>query len=146
MTAGRTRTLRGQLTVIAGGTAKQQLIVDDGLLNRGYKVVEWYIWENGGSPTQFAAALSMQPVLAANDMDASNNTQIGWIWQSNITQGGGIKESILDPNHVIVRDLYVTIMNAANDDYNFMIVVEEMAISDDEAIINIIKEGSQALN
>lgn len=146
MRAGRTRTLRGQLTVTAGGTAKQQLIVDDGLLNRGYKVVEWYLWENGGSPTQFAGVLSMQPVLAADDMDASNNTQIGWIWQSNITQGGGIKESILDPNHVIVRDLYVTIMNAANDDYNFMIVVEEMAISDDEAIINIIKEGSQALN
>lgn len=144
MMAGRIRTLRGQLTVTAGGTAKQQLIVDDGLLNRGYKVIDWYLWENGGSPTQFAGVLSMQPVLAADDMKADDNTQIGWIWQSNITQGGGIKESILDPNHIIVRDLYVTIMNAANDDYNFMVVVEEVSITSDEAIINIIKEESQS--
>lgn len=144
MKAGRIRTLRGQLNVTGGGTAKAQLIVDDGLLNRGYKVLKWYLWENGGTPTQFAGVLSMQPVLAAADMKADDNTQIGWIWQSNITQGGGIKESILDPNHVIVRDLYVTIMNAANDDYNFMVVVEEMAITNDEAIINIIKEESQS--
>lgn len=144
MMAGRIRTLRGQLTVTAGGTAKQQLIVDDGLLNRGYKVLDWYLWENGGSPTQFAGVLSMQPVLAANDMKADDNTQIGWIWQSSITQGGGIKETILDPNHIIVRDLYVTIMNANNDDYNFMVVVEEVSITSDEAIINIIKEESQS--
>ena len=144
MKAGRIRTLRGQLSVDGGGTAKAQLIVDDGLLNRGYKVLKWCLWENGGSPTQFAGVLSMQPVLAAADMKADDNTQIGWIWQSNITQGGGIKESILDPNHVIVRDLYVTIMNAATDDYNFMVVVEEMEITNDEAIINIIKEESQS--
>jgi len=145
MKAGRTRTLRGQFTVTAGGTAKQQLIVDDGLINRGYKVKEWYLWEDSGSPTQFSGILSMQSVNAANDMDASNNTQIGWVWQSNITQGGGIKEYILDPDHVIVRDLFVTITGAANDNYNFMIVVEEMTITDDQAIINIIKEGSQSL-
>jgi len=144
MRAGRIRTLRGQLTVTAGGTAKQQLIVDDGLLNRGYKVLDWYLWENGGTPTQFASVLSMQPVIAGNDMKADDNTQIGWIWQSNITQGGGIKETILDPNHIIVRDLYVTIMNANNDDYNFMVVVEEVSITSDEAIINIIKEESQS--
>lgn len=141
----RTRTLRGQIEVTAGGTAKQQLIVDDGLLNRGYKVVDWHMWENGGSPTQFCATLSMLPVIAAGDMNAADGSQIGWIWQSNITQGGGIKETILDPDHIIVRDLYVTIMNAANDDYNFMVVVEEYDISNDEAIINIIKEGSQSL-
>ena len=144
MRAGRIRTLRGQLTVTGGGTAKQQLIVDDGLLNLGYKVLEWYLWENGGSPTQFSGVLSMQPVLAANDMKADDNTQIGWIWQSNISSGGGIKETILDPNHIIVRDLYVTITNANNDDYNFMVVVEEVAITSDEAIINIIKEESQS--
>jgi len=145
MKATRLRTLRGQLTVTAGGTAKQQLIVDDGLINVGYKVKEFYMWEDSGSPTQFGGILSMQPIIAANDMDASNNSQIGWVWQSNITQGGGIKEYILDPDHVIVRDLYVTITGASNDNYNFMIVVEEYAITDDEAIINIIKEGSQSL-
>ena len=145
MKSSRVRTLRGQLTVSAGGTAKQQLIVDDGLINRGYKVVNWYLWENGGSPTQFAGVLSMQPIITANDMDASNNTQIGWIWQSRITEGGGIKETILDPNHIIVRDLYVTITNASNDDYNFLIELEELPISNETAIMSIIKEGSQSL-
>ena len=143
MKATRTRTLRGQLEVTAGGTAKAQLIVDDGLLNRGYKVTGFFVWENSGSPTQFNAVLSMSPSLAADDMDASNNNQIAWAWQAT---SGGWKEYILDPDHVIVRDLFVTVKDASNDFYNYMIVVEEYAITDDEAIINIIKEGSQALN
>ena len=143
MKATRTRTLRGQLEVTAGGTAKAQLIVDDGLLNRGYKVTGFYVWENSGSPTQFNAVLSMSPSLAADDMDASNNNQIAWAWQAT---SGGWKEYILDPDHVIVRDLFVTVKDASNDFYNYMIVVEEYSITDDEAIINIIKEGSQSLN
>ena len=135
----RTRTLRGQLEVTAGGTAKAQLIVDDGLLNRGYRVTGFFVWENSGSPTQFNAVLSMSPVT---DMDASKNNQIAWAWQAT---SGGWKEYILDPNHVIVRDLFVTVSDASNDFYNYMIVVEEYAITDDEAIMNIIKEGSQSL-
>lgn len=139
----KTRTLRGQIEVTAGGTGKQQLIVDDGLLNRGYKVVGFYVWENSGSPTQFNATLSMQPSLAADDMDASNNSQIAWVWQAT---SGGWKEYILDPDHIIVRDLYVTIKDASNDKYNFMVVVDQLSISNDTAIMSIIKEGSQALD
>jgi len=60
-------------------------------------------------------------------------------------QSGGFKEYILDPDHVIVRDLFVTVKDASNDFYNYMVVVEEYSITDDEAIINIIKEGSQSL-
>ncbi|GAH06442.1 unnamed protein product, partial [marine sediment metagenome] len=138
-------TLRGQVEVTAGGTAKAQLIVDDGLINRGYKVIGFYVWENSGSPTQFNAVLSTQPSLAADDMDASNGAQIAWVWQGSSTNGWSWKEYILDPDHVIVRDLYVTIKDASNDFYNYMIVVEEMSITADEAIINIIKEGSQSL-
>jgi|TARA_R110001592_G_scaffold333371_1_gene617162 hypothetical protein len=138
----RTRTLRGQLEVTAGGTAKAQLIVDDGLLNRGYRVTGFFVWENSGSPTQFNAVLSMSPVTVGTDMDASKNNQIAWAWQAT---SGGWKEYILDPNHVIVRDLFVTVSDASNDFYNYMIVVEEYAITDDEAIMNIIKEGSQSL-
>jgi len=142
MRATRVRTLRGQLQVTAGGTAKAQLILDDGRINLGYKVIEFYVWENSGSPTQFNAVLSMLPSLAADDMDASIGSQIAWAWQGT---SGGFKEYILDPDHVIVRDLFVTVKDASNDFYNYMVVVEEYSITDDEAIINIIKEGSQSL-
>lgn len=142
----RVRTLRGQIEVTAGGTGKQQIIVDDGLLNRGYKVIGFYVWENSGSPTQFNATLSMLPSLAADDMDASNNSQIGWVWQGSSTNGWSWKEYILDPDHIIVRDLYVTLKDAANDKYNFMVVVEQMSITPDEAIMSIIKEESQGFD
>ena len=141
MKATRTRTLRGQLEVTGGGTAKAQLIVDDGLLNRGYKVTGFYVWENSGSSTQFNAVLSMLPHFG-DDMNAADNSQIAWAWQAAT---GGWKEYILDPDHIIVRDLHITLNDASNDFYNFMVVVEEYAITNDEAIINIIKEGSQSL-
>lgn len=140
----RVRTLRGQIKV-TGGTGKQQLIVDDGLINRGYKVIGFYVWEHEGRNVAFNASLSMQPSLAASQMDASDNSQIAWVWQGSAASGWGWKEYILDPDHIIVRDLYVTVKDAADDLYNFMVEVEEYAISNDEAIINIIKEGSQSL-
>lgn len=138
----RVRTLRGTITT-TGTSAKRQLIVDDGLLNRGYKVTGFFVWSaTGGS--SFVATLSMNPKTAGNGMLAGNNSEIGWTW----TDGGvDMYQRVLDPDHVIVRDLHITLENVSSgEDFSFMVVVEEYSISDDEAIMNIIKEGSQALD
>lgn len=139
----RTHTLRGQLTVASGATtSKKTLIVDDGRINTGYKIRDFFVWCAMTSNSDFNAQLSMQPIILGGGSDASDNTQIAWVQQPSAL----FKEYIIDPDHIIVRDLYITLQQADPDDYNYMIVMDEYDISDDEAIINIIKEGSQALD
>lgn len=137
----RTRTLRGTITT-TGTSAKRQLIVDDGLINRGYKVTGFFVW-SALAGSSFVATLSMNPKVAGVGMQAEDNSEIGWTFTDGSLRS---YQRILDPDHIIVRDLHVTLESvSADEDFNYMIVVEEFAITDDEAIINIIKEGSQSL-
>jgi hypothetical protein len=143
MKATRTRTLRGSIDVV-GNTGKTQILVDDGNINRGYKVTDFFIFSfNGKIP--FNANLAFSPqVLASEYMDTGNNAQFAWTW----LDGGADApiQRIIDPDHVAVRDMFISIEDVTTDGrFNYMIVVEEYAISDEEAIINIIKEGSQSL-
>ena len=144
MKATRTRTLRGRIDIAAGSTAKLQILVDDGNINIGYKVQRFHLWGFTGT-TSFVAYLSFQPqLLGAKKMDSSNNSQFAWTWLGG-SNGSAIYE-IIDPDHVAVRDMFITIEDAGGAEaFNYMIEVEEYAITDDEAIINIIKEGSQSL-
>jgi hypothetical protein len=142
MKATRTRTLRGTITT-TGTSAKRQLIVDDGLINRGYKVTGFFVW-SALAGSSFVATLSMNPKIVGNGMQAGDNSEIGWTFADGNLNS---YQRILDPDHIIVRDLYVTLESvSASEDFNFMIVVEEYSITDEEAIINIIKEGSQSLD
>ena len=137
----RTRTLRGQIFP-SSGDGKFQILVDDGLLNRGYKVNGFFVWSKTGAET-FNAALSFRPVNPSSDMDAADNSQFAWSWKSNV---GAPQETFIDPDHIAVRDMHVTIMGASSDVlFNYVVSIEEYAITDDEAIINIIKEGAQSL-
>lgn len=137
----RTRTLRGQI-LPSSGFGKKQILVDDGLINRGYKVTGFFVWAISGQET-FNAALSFAPVIAASKMDAADNSQFAWSWKANLSSP---QEAFIDPDHVAVRDMHVTIMNTNADLlFNYVVIIEEYDISNDEAIMNIIKEGAQSL-
>ena len=138
----RTRTLRGQI-LPSSGSGKAQIIVDDGLINRGYKVTGFFVWSSAGGDS-FNATLSFNPVVAATVMDAGDNSQFAWAWKSG--SAAAPQEYLIDPDHVAVRDMYVTLFQTGADVlFNYMVVVEEYSISNDEAILNIIKEGGQSL-
>ena len=144
MKATRTRTLRGRIDIASGSTAKLQILVDDGNINIGYKVKAFHLWGFTGT-TSFVAYLSFAAqTLGAKFMDASNNSQFAWTWLGG-ANGSAIYQ-IIDPDHIAVRDMFITIESAGGaEPFNYMIEVEEYNITDDEAIINIIKEGSQSL-
>ena len=155
---GRVRTLRGQITAV-GGKAEKQLILNDQLINRGLRVTGFFVWPtvcDRQSSRQFNAILSYAKLNSANVlMDAGDNTQLGWSFQSNTTStpapGGvpsafsGYFNQLLDPDHIINRDLFVSLRLSDNHTYNYMVVCELMELTDDEAIITIIKENSQSL-
>ena len=148
MKFGKLRTLRGQITVV-GGVARKELIVSDGLVNFGLKINKFVVWnENtpgGFSDQQLTAILSLDTIISGANMNASDNRQFAWYQSSMSAAQGGIipPYGIIDPDHIINRDLFLTMDNSTNGIYNYLIEAQVVELSDDEAIITIIKETSQ---
>ena len=135
----RTRTLRGQLT----DTNVKQLIVDDGRLTNGYIVREFYAWVNGASADGVYVVLGKEYDMVAGG-DASDSRQIAWAGNAWST-GTGLTAgafSVIDPDHVVIQDLYIRRENPA-DVANYLVVLEERTLTDDESILQLIKERSQ---
>jgi len=154
---GKTRTLRGTLTfpARAGGdpsnSGKRLLVLDDGRINVGYKIVDFQIFNSSlsGNTSAFGSeaylALSQEPVATALPA-AEDNREIAWAMYdtgSGFTLG---QYSLVDPDHIVVRDLQIlfpAVSNTIESNVNYYILMEEYEISDTEAIISIIKEESQ---
>lgn len=159
MKSTRIRTLRGQVTAV-GGKADQQLILNDQLINRGLRVKEFYVWPDRVSKTTNKvcnAILSYARLNNANvEMDAGDNTQLGWAFFAQSAEisdpvapkapaWSGFLNQLIDPDHIINRDLFISIRQSSSGVYNYMIVCELLELNDDEAIVTIIKENSQSV-
>jgi hypothetical protein len=137
MKSGRLRTLRGQVEVIGGGVARKNLVAADGLVNMGLKIEKFQVW----AVDTFNAILSYETIPSGSQMNAGDNRQFGW------TIGNGsaeINNEFLDPDHIINRDLFLTLVNSSTGVYNYLIEMRLLELTDDEAIITIIKETSQS--
>lgn len=135
------RTLRGQLIE---GTSKR-LIVDDGRFNHGYKVVRFVV---SGEPTSAGndcwATLALD-YDAPQQWDWGDNRQIGWA-ATNVTASPDAPFSVIDPDHIVVTDLYIqgrVGSSAGESPINYLIELEPVTMSDDQAILALIKERSQ---
>ena len=146
MKYGKLRTLRGQITA-AAGVARKNIIVSDGLVNLGLKIISLQVWPavNNGGTVKFTSILSLDTISSGSDMNASDNRQFGWQFFST---GGAVGEvqttrAIIEPDHIVNRDLFLTLDNSTDGIYNYLIEAQVVELSDDEAIITIIKETSQ---
>ena len=137
------RTLRGQ---VVEGTNKR-LILDDGRLNQGYKVVSFVVaCDPGSSAFDSYATLSLD-----YDTDKTwnwgDNRQIGWA-STNIVSTAGVNApfSVIDPDHIVIQDLWIqgqVSTGTGTDVVNYLIELEPVSLTDDQAIITLIKERSQ---
>lgn len=132
-----TFTLRGRL----GPGEKKSLVVDDGRFNHGMIVKEFHVWGlNNQSEAQMT--LNIESENAGATFDASNSSQIGWAAQ--IGAGGTPAMtffSLIDPDHVVVRDLILN--NFGTAEGNYLVIMESISLSDDQAIMALIKERHQ---
>lgn len=138
------RTLRGQ---VAEGVVKR-LIVDDGRLNHGYKVVKFICSTDvtQTSPANVAAVLSLDYDTPVN-WDWSDNRQIAWSSTTTYSQSeAGPPFTLVDLDHVVIMDLYIqgqVFGSGGSDVYNYYIELEPMELTNDQAILSLIKERSQ---
>jgi hypothetical protein len=134
------RTLRGLLDT----SEQRRLIVDDGRLNHGYRVVSFVVfpYAPAGATQQTPVTLGLDYDMGPN-MDASDNRQIGWaitVYGSGSLEA--IPNSVIDPDHIVIQDLYIRNENSV-DQVNYLIELEPVELTNDQAILTLIKERSQ---
>lgn len=129
--------LRGKLKA----NEKRRLIVDDGRFTHGDVVESFRVWNtavSSGNDVEAVLGLSEDSLVGANA--AEDNGQIGWSFQF-IGTNGGLDGSIIDPDHLVVRDLWIE--NISGAPCNFLIVLRPTTITEDQAVLALIKEVSQ---
>ena len=130
-------TLRGRVDP----NSQKRLIIDDGRFNHAMKVESFVVWPANPNAQEDPKCVLSLSDNAVTQADASDTNQIGWSKAADATTiYSGY--SILDPNHLVVRDLYITNLDA-NDEANYLVILSPMEISDDRAIMALIKERSQ---
>ena len=130
------RSLRGHIAT----QGRRRIIVDDGRFNHGYRVVRFQCWpENNNAGVEGVLSLSEEGATRA---DAGENAQIAWVVAGDQSGSSmsGVTE-VVDPNHVVIRDLFV--YNNATTPMNYLVVIEPITLDADQAVIALIKEVSQ---
>lgn len=140
---GKTYTLRGKVTE---GSIKQ-LIVDDGRLTHGLRVTKFIVAPELSSIQSGFAVLGLDDKITA-EWDWENANQIAW---SSCNMAGTSKMegpvfSLVDPDHIVIRDLFIRCVMTGSDPQhlNYFIELEAQTISDFEAIIQLTKEAAQS--
>jgi len=146
MKFGKLRTLRGQIEVTGGGVARKNIILSDGLINFGLKVGSFELWPEAitAASTVYSGILSLDTIPAGSLPDAADNRQFAWIQSDAFTNNVWPPIKHLDPDHIVNRDLFLTMVGAGPGVYNYLIEAQVVELTDDEAIITIIKETSQS--
>jgi hypothetical protein len=137
------RTLRGQF--VEG--ENKRLIVDNGRLNEGYRVVSFVISSDPVSSSNDAYATLSLDYDAPLTWNWGDNRQIGWA--STTMQGAAGAQppfTVLDPDHIVIMDLYIQgqVGSAGGSSViNYLIELELVELSDDQTVLALIKERSQ---
>ena len=130
------RTLRGNLKA----HTTERVIVDDGVFTDGCRVTAFRVFPTAATGDDAQGLLALDEDALTGGWDASDNRQIGWSFFFIGTNGGNIGAFIAD-NHVVVRDLFV--QNFSGVAMNYIIDVERVSLSDDQAILALIQERAQ---
>lgn len=132
-------TLRGRVEP----NSVKRLIVDDGRLTHAMKVDEFHVWAisiaSGDDPE---CALGLNYDLGA-DWDASDNRQIAWAGQTTTGTTRLMTFELIDKEHLVNQDLYIS--NFSVHPANYLITLTAVTLSDDQAILTLIKEASQSV-
>jgi hypothetical protein len=140
------RVLRGKME----SAELRQLIVDDGIITRGYVIEAFHIFPSdvSVSNSDVIGTLALAKRDCTLDWDASKQTQIGWAsaYMPGTYHVAGEGFSLIVPDHIVVRDLWITGRAAAalpGEPFNYMVILREVTITEDESVMAILKEVQQ---
>lgn len=138
-----TYTTRGKIEVEAGET---RIILFDGRFDTAYKVTKFDIMPGTwASDAADCFAILYTESGAANNAfnpDFSDNRQIGWAASTTlVSEEIAGQQRILDPDNLIVQDLFVTMRG--DNDCNYIIEMEKYDISEATGALAMVRNRAQ---
>jgi hypothetical protein len=122
-----------------------RILLDDGRFDTGYRVIDFII-----APTD--------PNNAAEDMNAKLTTEpttlLGWSWDDNTQIAWAVSEnrvtgspvfgrSIIDPDNLIIQDLFIQCENSGSGEVNYMVKLEKYDIREFQGALAMVRNKSQ---
>jgi hypothetical protein len=135
-------TLRGQI----GEGEIKRLIIADGLLNQGHRITKFVV---SGDPDSAANDVYAQLSTGEteNKWNWADNRQIAWASTNMFNVGGAMAPfTVIDPEHIVIQDLFINgNVGAAGGSgtINYLIEMKPVTLTDEETVIQLIKERSQ---
>ena len=133
----------------------QKIPLFDGKFTTGYKVVQFQIWGtdygSGANPDCIGKLSKNDDGVTSfsNFFRADDDNQIAWAQATGQTDsggGGGFGESIVDPDNLVVEDLYVYVRSANTTDadpVNYLVVMEKYEIDDWQGALAMARDRAQ---
>ena len=129
-------------------TGTHKLLLDDGSFETGYRIVGFeHALTDPVNSAEYKVLLSTIDD-SSSDFDWSKNTQVAWGWGGNNASATAIqgfaKFTVVDPDNLIIQDLYLVGSNTSVDKINYMITVEKYDISESTGALAMVRNRSQA--
>jgi hypothetical protein len=123
----------------------KRLIMDDGKFTTGRKITKFEIWpDSPGNTGEVGIIMSVNDTVVPTAFDASDSRQIAWGYRTADANGvAGDYQFVLDPDHIIVRDAFLTAVGTAEIEVNYLVQMEFLKITDTECVLQLIKERQQ---
>ena len=130
----------------------QKITLFDGLFTTGYRVVDFKIWSsdyNSSSNPDCIGKLSKNPfgsTGAPTFFRADDDNQIAWATSAGSGDGGlGFGDSIIDPDNLVVEDLYVYARTSgtSTNAINYLVIMEKYNISDWQGALAMARDKAQ---
>ena len=134
---------------VAGNPQKIPLF--DGSFDTAYKVVDFRVWGasvtgSGGYVVGKLATNDTGGTDSATFFNADDNNQIAWSQSAAATDGGlhSMGDRVIDPDNLIVEDLYVYgRANVAGSGINYIVTLEKYKISEWRGALAMAKDKQQ---
>lgn len=142
-----TYTIRGQIPEGVDNTKRIQLF--DGRFDTAYRVVKFVIAGARADDTSSDAVAKIMTENIGTSADFWNwgdNREIGWASTDHRTADGVQKTfSEIDPDNLIVEDLFITAQNrsSANPNINYMITMIKYDITEYAGALAMVRNTSQ---
>ena len=130
----------------------QQIPLFDGRFDTAYRVKEFVIWPSSydsSTGPDVIGKLSKNDdgiTIGANFMRADDDNQIAWSGMLGGTDQLQAGDTIIDPDNLIVEDLYVYARSASSTKttaINYLVVMEKYQISDWQGALAMARDRAQ---
>ena len=119
----------------------------DGRFDTAYRIVTFEIATDAPSVSGADASIiaSTEDYITSNDWDWGDNRQIAWaLYLSQGSDTGTFPRSFVDPDNLIVEDLFLNAFVAAGREANYLITMEKYDITDWQGALAMVRNRSQS--